>query len=154
MFYKIIIFFLLFHNCYAEKAFDFTLKDINGKKHSLKDYKGKVVFLDFWASWCAPCRYSIPKMDAFYNKWKDKKVIFVGINLDSKIKDAINFAKKVKISYPTLLAYNSDVAQHYKVRAIPTIVVIDPKGSIIKRFVGYFDGIENEWEKIISSVLK
>lgn len=128
---------------------DFTLKDVDGKTYSLRDFKGSVVFLDFWASWCPPCRASIPGIIELSREYKD--VVILGINLDSDKSKGIKFAKAKNINYPVLLD-GFDVAQKYGVRGIPSFVLIDKKGNIVKRWVGFshstLDSFKQEIDKI------
>ncbi len=118
---------------------DFSLESTEGKTVSLKDYKGKIVILDFWATWCPPCRRGIPDLISLQDKYKnDLRVL--GISLDSDTKsDVIPFAKKININYPILYG-NQQVIQDYGgIEAIPTTIVIDQNGEIVAKFVGLVD---------------
>src|SRR4026209_1398740 len=85
------------------QAPDFTLPDPSGKKLSLKDYRGKVVFLAFWATWCEYCREEVPAMETLYRDYKGKGLEIVAVNIKDKRDDALAFIKKNKISYPVLM---------------------------------------------------
>ena len=114
----------------------FSLESTDGKTISLKDYKGKIVILDFWATWCGPCRRGIPDLVSLQDKYKnDLRVI--GISLDSDTKsDVILFAKKFNINYPILYG-DQQVTQDYGgIEAIPTTIVIDQNGEIVAKYVG------------------
>lgn len=115
------------------QAYDFTLPTIDGKQISLKDYAGKYVFLDFWASWCGPCRREIPYVAQLYKKYK-KEVEVIGISVDrdeKKWKDAVKENKMNWIQCCDLKEWNSIVCKKYNVRAIPRTVLIDPQGKVV-----------------------
>lgn len=121
------------------KAPDFKLKLTNGKEIKLSDHKGKVVIIDFWATWCPPCRKGIPDLIEIQKKY-DKKVVVIGISLDTETKDdVIPFIKKFGINYPVAFG-NMEVVQAYgNIQAIPTSFIIDQKGNIVDTHVGLVD---------------
>ncbi len=118
-------------------AIDFTLTNLKGKKVKLSDYKGKVVILDFWATWCGPCRASFPKMQELVEKYKNRNVEFFFINVWEKMKPAdikTNVAKFIKennYSFNVLFDFTDEIAAKYKVEAIPTKIVIDKNGNML-----------------------
>ena len=79
---------------------DFSVATPEGKKVSLKDFRGKIVFLNFWASWCVPCREEMPAMDRLYQEFKDKNFVVLAVAVKDRKQDAINFVKELKLSYP------------------------------------------------------
>jgi peroxiredoxin len=126
------------------QAPDFRLTDINGKTISLSDYKGKVLFLNFWATWCPPCRAEIPDFVEAYGQEKAKGLEILGISLDSKGKDAIvAFVEKYKINYPIVLetrqATEQLIGDYQPGQFIPTTIVIDKRGRIRDKKVGQMD---------------
>lgn len=129
--------------CGAEKfkpAPDFTLKDLEGKTVKLSDFKGKVIILDFWATWCPPCRMEIPHFRALYGKYKSKGLEIIGVSLDrSGVEDVKRFAKNNQINYPLLMGNESVAILYGNIRAIPTTFVIDRKNKIVKKYIGYND---------------
>jgi len=131
---------------------DFSLKDTNGNTVTLSSLRGKVVFLDFWASWCPPCRMSIPKVQQLHERFKGKKVVVLGINVENNAKTAANFAKKENLGY-TVLVGNDKVEKDYRISSIPGFFIIDTQGRILKKYAGYFPGMENEWDNIINQAL-
>ena len=113
---------------------DFTLKDVNNKPVSLSSLKGKYVLVDFWASWCGPCRGENPFVVAAYSKFKNKNFTILGISLDEQRAEWINAIKEDQLSWlqvSDLEGMNSAVASMYGVDAIPYNVLLDPQGKII-----------------------
>jgi cytochrome c biogenesis protein CcmG/thiol:disulfide interchange protein DsbE len=119
-----------------DKAPAFSLKSTDDKNISLADYKGKVIIIDFWATWCPPCRKGIPDLIAIQNEYKDD-VVIIGISLDRDTKnDVVPFVKNYGINYPVVFG-NEDVANKFGgIQAIPTSFVIDKKGNIVDKHVG------------------
>ena len=119
------------------QAPDFTLKDLDNEDFSLSSLKGKVVLLDFWATWCYPCRVEIPHFIKLYDDYRSKGFEVVGIALDKDGASVVKpFAEKEKINYIVVIG-DADVANAYGgIRAIPTTFVIDRKGSIHSKYVG------------------
>lgn len=118
------------------KAPDFILKSTGGKRIKLSDYKGKIVILDFWATWCPPCRKGIPDLINIQKTYK-KNLVVIGISLDTGTKsDVIPFMKKYGINYNVVYADNEVVQNYGNIQAIPTSFIIDKKGNIVTSFVG------------------
>ena len=138
---------------YAQKAPDFTLPGDNNRTISLKKLKGKVVYLDFWASWCAPCRKSFPWMNEMSNRYDRKDFIIVAVNLDSSQKDASSFLKKIPADFT--IAYDPDgkVAEKYHVSAMPSSYLIDKKGNLVFAHKGYREGEAAEIEEKIRKLI-
>lgn len=113
---------------------DFTLKDPTGNEHTLSDYRGKVVILDFWATWCQPCLMVMPDLNAVHQQYKDQGVVVIGINAWEN-GDPAGLMKARGWDY-LLLLQGDRVAADYQVTGIPTMVVIDPSGMIVQRKVG------------------
>ena len=118
---------------------DFTLKDLNGNIVKLSDFRGKSVYLNFWASWCPPCKAEIPEIQKFYQQNKDNvAVLAVNITFNDKLSDVVNILKANKANFPVLLDTNanSSVADSYQVYGIPASFFIDKNGIIRGNHVG------------------
>lgn len=136
-----------------EQATPFSLKDLNGKTVTLADYKGRVVFLDFWATWCPPCRASVPAVESLHKAMAGKDVQILGMNLDEDLRDVPAFVKKKGITYPVLLAGESDVSEHYNLRGIPHFILIDRSGRVAEQWVGFAPGMDDQWRRAIQRLL-
>ncbi len=121
----------------SKRAADFALKTLDGKTVKLSDYKGKIVIIDFWATWCPPCRKGIPDLVEIQKQYKDK-VVVIGISLDQQntIKDLEPFIKQYGINYPVVLGDQKVVMDYGNIQAIPTSFIIDQAGNIVDTHVG------------------
>jgi peroxiredoxin len=118
----------------------FTLQDLNGKSVSLAGLRGKVVILDFWATWCPPCVQEIPHFVELHEQYKDKGVEIVGISLDhAGISVVKAFVQKFQIKYPIMMTDGKVDKAFGPITNIPTTFVIDPAGNIRETYVGYND---------------
>ena len=115
---------------------EFTLMDPSGKKVSLKEYRGKLVLLNFWATWCVPCREEMPAMERLYQQFKNKGFAIVAVNVKDSKKDAFAFLKELKITYPIMLDPDGEVGLLYGAWGLPTTYLIGPKGEGLARLWG------------------
>ncbi|MHB8881689.1 MAG: peroxiredoxin family protein [Thermodesulfovibrionales bacterium] len=133
------------------KAPDFTLRDLKGKDVRLADYSGKVVLLEFWATWCPPCRASVPEFIALQSRYRDKNVVILAVSLDEG-KDVIaklaDFVREQKINY-TILVGSESVSQAYNVKSIPALFIIDKSGMIVSTQVGYAGDLTAQIDKVL-----
>ena len=135
------------------KAPAWKLKDLQGKEVSSADFKGKVVVVDFWATWCPPCRAEIPGYIALQKKYADKGLVIIGISVDEDGAKAVApFAKAKGINYPVLLFNDDVVAAFGGIEGIPTTFLIDQDGNIRDKKVGVAD--EADYEKRIVQLLQ
>lgn len=119
----------------GDEAGDFRLKALDGQEVQLKNLRGKVVLLNFWASWCGPCRLEMPFIEKLHHELKDKGLMVFGVN-DEDVDTIRDYIKENGYSFPTLLDQDQEVLQLFRVRAIPTMIVIDKQGIIVSYRVG------------------
>jgi len=135
-----------------KKAADWKLKDLNEKAHSLKQYKGKVVILDFWYRGCPWCIRAMPMINQIAENFKNAPVAVLGMNIDKKKDDALFVADKMKLIYPSLQC--GDVYKKYDVTGFPTLFIIDKKGMIRDVHIGYSPDLGEKVTKKINSLLE
>jgi thiol-disulfide isomerase/thioredoxin len=135
-------------------AADFTLKSKAGSNIRLQELRGEVVLLNFWASWCGPCREEMPLMDKIYKQYKDLGFTILAVNVDEDPADADRFLASVPVSFPVLYDSQSKVSELYKVDAMPTTILIDRDGN--KRFLhrGYKVGYEDQYEQQVKQLVR
>jgi len=132
--------------CQGKKAPDFKLNTIDGKEIKLSDFKGKKVILNFWATWCSPCRAEIPDFVKFYNENKNK-VEIIGIAVGSRERDVMEIVKKYKITYPVCIGDNKIEKLYGPINAVPTSFIIDENGYIKEKKIGIMN--EEELKEIL-----
>ena len=133
-------------------GFDFNLPDLNGKIISLEDFKGKVLIINFWATWCPPCEEEIPKLNQLHKRYKNEGLVVIGIALD---KDSLNlvepFVREKRIGYPILMGNEQVLRDMEDFSGVPTTLIVDQKGNIKKKYDGAFD--KDDLEKILKELL-
>lgn len=136
------------------KAANFTLKSRSGKNIKLSELRGQVVMLNFWASWCGPCRKEMPLLEKIHKKYKRLGFTLLGVNVEENSSAAKKYLRDVKVSFPILFDNTNKTSKLYNVRAMPTTILIDRSGN--KRFLhkGYKPGYENDYKKQIKQLLR
>ena len=131
---------------------DFILKDLSQKKVKLTDFKGKVVVLNFFATWCPPCRAEIPELIKLYRLNKEKGLVVLGVSLDMDAppQGLTTFVKDMKITYPVLMG-TTDLAEKFQVNGVPTTILINREGKAHSRYDGLVPA--SRFEKDLSSLL-
>ena len=120
----------------GKEAIDFTLTDLEGNKVSLKDYRGKNVYLNFWATWCPPCRSEMPEIEKVYQQYKDKGLVVLAVDLGEDKDTVKNFIKENNYNFKVLLDSDQSIAEQYNISAIPVSYFIDKDGKIVAKKVG------------------
>ena len=133
---------------------NFKLQNLAGKSVQLADFKGKVVLLDFWATWCGPCRLSIPNLINLHREYASQNLVILGINMDEDPQEVAAFVKDMGIDYPVLLDRGNAISASFGVRGIPFFCLIDQKGRLVKQWEGITFTIEKEWRQAIDQLLK
>ena len=137
----------------GSKAPDFELYDLEGTIHKLSDFKGTPVLLNFWATWCGPCRSEIPHLEGVYEEWKDKDLTFFAVNVGEGSSDVTSFMDYYGFNMPVLLDNAKTVSRKYGVSGIPTTYFIDEDGIIQNRIVGAFPDRESV-EKYVTKLFQ
>lgn len=132
---------------------DFTVLNTNGKKISLKDFRGKLVLLNFWASWCEPCREEMPAMERLYEEFKDQNFVVFAVSVKDRKQDSIDFAKALKLSYPVAMDPEGHAGLLYGAWALPTTYLIGPKGEGLARVWGPADWYSPGARRLIKELL-
>jgi len=115
---------------------EFSLSDLDGKIHRLSDYRGKVVVLNFWATWCPPCRFEMPSMQSAWLQTKDLGVVILAIDVGEDEDTIFTFTGDYPVEFPLLMDKDSKVIRQWPVHGLPTTFVIDPDGRIVYRAIG------------------
>ena len=138
----------------GKQAPDFQLPDLEGQPVSLSSFRGQPVLLNFWASWCAPCRYEMPFLQEIHEEWtgKSPSVVVLAVNIGESSSKVNEFINMYNLSFPVLLDTKQDIARKYNIRAIPTTFLIDKDGIIQAIKVGAFSN-KTEIEKNLSKIV-
>lgn len=120
---------------------------------NLAAYRGKVVYLDFWASWCTPCRQSFPWLDGLVTEYKQRGLVVIGVNVDQDRELADKFLAAVPAYFPIVYDPRGELATAFKVAGMPTAVVIDREGHVRFHHVGFFEKREDEYESHVQTLL-
>lgn len=120
----------------GDKAPDFALVDMNGKKHQLSEYKGQGVFLNFWGTWCKPCEREFPLIDEQYQTYKDKGVEVLAVNIAEPKLSVQKYIDRKELTFPVLIDHTKSVMRAYNIDPLPTTLLISPEGKIEKIITG------------------
>lgn len=119
-----------------QTAPDFTLTDLDGEPHTLSDYRGKVVIINFWATWCPPCRAEMPSMQRAWEQIQPEGMIMLGVDVGEDEDTIFAFTANYPVEFPLLMDQDSAAVAQWPVRGLPTTFVIDPAGRVVYRAVG------------------
>ena len=133
---------------------DFTLHAADGRNVRLDELRGQVVLVNFWATWCGPCRSEMPHLDQLYQKYHKSGFVLLGVNIDDNPATALSTAQKLNVSFPILLDTDKKVSKLYNLTDMPSTVVIDRDGKMRFLHRGYRDGVEADYDQQIRSLLK
>ncbi|AWB67357.1 TlpA family protein disulfide reductase [Saccharobesus litoralis] len=138
----------------GQMAPDFTLKSFQGSNQRLAEQKGNIIVLNFWASWCGPCRKEMPALEQLQNKYKDLGVAVWGVNVEQESQAGREFITDIKVSFPIFFDETNTISKNYAVAAMPTTVIIDRDGKVRHIFKGYKTGYEKKYAKAIKKLLR
>jgi len=138
----------------SAKAPDFALRSLEGPNLRLQEQRGRVVMVNFWATWCGPCRVEMPHLARLYEKYHASGFQLFGINIDEDPRQAATVAAKLGLRFPVLLDTEKKVSKLYDLSTMPSTVLIDRDGRVRYIHRGYRDGYEDTYEKQIRELLK
>jgi peroxiredoxin len=150
---------LLAHSAFSAmapstSAPDFTLRTLGGPNLRLQEQRGQVVLVNFWATWCGPCRQEMPQLNKLYDKYRAAGFVLLGINVDDNAGHASDVAQKLGLRFPVLLDSDKAVSRLYDLSTMPTTVLIDREGRVRHVHNGYLTGFEDLYDKEIRGLLK
>jgi len=132
----------------------FTLTDLAGNSAALSQYKGQVVMVNFWATWCGPCQQEMPLLDQMYRKFKPAGFTLIGVNVDKDAPPVKDLLTRKPVSFPVLLDPSNTVSKSYHVDEMPSSVIIDRQGNVRYVHRGYKPGDENEYQDRIRQLIR
>ena len=133
---------------------DFTLRGADGRNVRLDELRGQVVLVNFWATWCGPCREEMPRLDALYQKYRKSGFVLLGVNVDDDPKTALATLAKLNVTFPVLFDSDKKVSKLYDLNTMPSTIVIDRDGKMRFLHRGYRAGTEGDYEQQIRGLLK
>jgi len=133
---------------------DFTLQSRSGENLKLSEFRGEVVMINFWASWCGPCRQEMPLLDELYRRYHPMGFTILGINVEQERENALRLLEEIPVSFPILFDSDNRVAERYALSAMPSTVMVDRDGNLRFVHLGYLPGYEDEYEAQIKQLLR
>lgn len=138
----------------AEPAPDFTLKSNGGDNVKLSELRGQVVMINFWASWCGPCRQEMPLLDEIHQRYSGLGFTVLGVNVEEDQSAARDLLEDVPVSFPILFDSRNEVSEAYEVDAMPSTVVVDRDGIVRYIHKGYVPGDENKYQEVVRELIR
>ena len=133
---------------------DFTLRTMGGPNLRLQEQRGRVVMVNFWATWCGPCRQEMPQLNKLYEKYRASGFVLLGVNVDDDSRNALDVANKLSLTFPVLLDTDKVVSHLYDLRTMPSTILIDRDGKVRYVHPGYVQGYEQVYEQQLRELLK
>lgn len=138
----------------AHPAPDFTLKSLSGENVRLSELRGQVVMINFWASWCGPCRQEMPLLEALYQRYSALGFELLGVNVEQDVDDAKRWLADTDVSFPVLLDPTNQLTRMYDVKAMPSTVLVDRDGNVRHLHKGYKPGDENTYQDLVRALIR
>ncbi len=138
----------------GKPAPDFTLKSLSGENLKLSEMTGDVILINFWASWCGPCREEMPLLNDLHSKYEPLGFKVLGVNVEEDVNGAKGFLKNFPVDFPVLLDNTNQVSKQYKVIAMPTTVVVDRDGNMRYLHQGYKPGDEEKYRQMVKTLVR
>lgn len=138
----------------GQEAPDFALKSASGSNLRLSEYRGNVVMINFWATWCGPCRQEMPLLDDLYARYNRVGFSLLGVNIDDDSSRAREMAEELGVSFPVLFDDRKEVSKLYQVEAMPVTVLVDREGKVRHVHLGYKPGYEEKYLTQIRALLR
>jgi peroxiredoxin len=136
-----------------DRAPDFTLKSLEGSNLRLDEYKGQVVLINFWASWCGPCRQEMPLLNRIHERYEDAGFAVLGVNVEGQMAPAKEIADSTGVTFPVLIDENQRVSEVYDLEAMPSSVLIDRDGVVRYVHRGYKPGDEAKYLEVVKQLI-
>lgn len=133
---------------------DFTLKSRSGENLKLSEFRGEVVMINFWASWCGPCRQEMPLLDQLYTRYSPMGFTILGVNVEENSALAEKLLEEIPVSFPILYDSENKVTELYEVMAMPSTIMVDRDGNMRYLHLGYMPGYEVDYEAQIKELIK
>jgi peroxiredoxin len=137
-----------------DSAPDFTLKSLEGTNLRLEEYRGQVVLINFWASWCGPCRQDMPLLDRQHQRYVDPGFAVHGVNVEGEEAPARDLINKIPVTFPVLIDAGQLVSELYKLEAMPSTVVVDRDGVVRYIHRGYKPGDEAKYVEVVKELIR
>jgi len=138
----------------GQAAPDFVLRSATGENLRLSEYRGDVVLINFWATWCGPCRQEMPLLDDLYGRYQRVGFNLLGINIDEDSRRAMQMVQELGVNFPVLFDENKEVSKLYEVEAMPVTILVDREGIVRHVHHGYKPGYEEKYLTEIRSLLR
>jgi len=137
-----------------EAAPDFTLKSLDGGNLRLEEYRCQVVLINFWASWCGPCRQEMPLLDRLHQRYEDTGFAVLGVNVEGQAAPAREVVESTRVSFPVLIDEGQLVSQLYRLEAMPSTIVVDRDGRVRYIHRGYKPGDESKYVEVVKELIR
>ncbi len=138
----------------GQPAPDFALKSSSGENMRLSEYRGDVVMINFWATWCGPCRQEMPLLDELYSRYQRVGFNLLGVNIDDDSRRAMKMIEELGVNFPVLFDSRKEVSKLYEVEAMPVTVIVDREGTVRHVHHGYKPGYEEKYLDEVRSLLR